>query len=136
MKPTVTFIIPVKEEQDFLIEQINAIFKFSENYQGFCEIILPTDNLNHPKLNLALLAIKLNKVTHPHVKARQLYFTQETSVEDLIENSVNHALGEKIIIVLNTQKDIENLHTNGYMNRELIIAKYALNTQIFEEILN
>lgn len=136
MKPTVTFIIPVGEEQEFLIEQINAVFKFSENYGGFCEIIMPIDKLNHPKIDLALLAIKLNKITHPHVRARPIYYTHETSLEDLIENSLNRAFGEKVIIVLNTTANIEKIQKNGYTDKEIIITKYVLDFSILESMLN
>ena len=75
MKPTITFIVPIQSQQEFLIEQVNAIFKFSENYQGFCEIIMPINEVNHPKLNLIMLTIKLNKITHPHVRTRTIYLT-------------------------------------------------------------
>ena len=135
MKPTITFILPIQTQQEFLIEQLNTVFKFSEHYQGFCEIILPTDEINHPKLNLIMLTIKLNKITHPYVRTRTIYYTHPLGLENLIETSINHALGDKVVIVLNIPEKIENLQINNFLNKNIILTKYILDTDILQQNL-
>jgi len=135
LKSTITFIVPIQTQQEFLIEQLNAIFKFSEHYQGFCEIILPTDEINHPKLNLIMLAIKLNKITHPYVRTRTIYYIHPLGLKNLIETSINHALGDKIVITLNMPEKIENLQINNFMDKNIIITKYILDTHILQQNL-
>ena len=43
LQPTVTFIIPIRNKENFLMEEINTVFEFSEIYPGFCELILAVD---------------------------------------------------------------------------------------------
>ena len=135
MKPTITFIVPIQTQQEFLIEQLNTIFKFSEHYQGFCEIILPTDEINHPKLNLIMLTIKLNKITHPYVRTRTIYYTHPLGLENLIETSISHALGDNVIITINTPEKIENLQIDNFLGKNIVIARYILNMNILQEKL-
>lgn len=136
MKPTISFIIPIQEQQQFLIEQLNAIFKFSECYHGFCEIITPTTDLDNPKLNLIKLAIKLNKVSHPHVRTRQLYFTQKMDLKNLIEIGLSQALGDKIVIVLNIPENVENLEIKNFTDKNIIITQYMVDTDTLQDVIS
>jgi len=136
LKPTISFIIPIQEQQQFLIEQLNAIFKFSECYHGFCEIITPTTDLDNPKLNLIKLAIKLNKASHPHVRTRQLYFTQKMDLKNLIEIGLSQALGDKIVIVLNIPENVENLEIKNFTDKNIIITQYMVDTDTLQDVIS
>jgi len=135
LNPTITFVMPTQNKQEFLIEQINTIFKFSEQYGGFCEIIILTDEVEDAKLKLAWLAIKLNKMSHPHVRTRIIRYTSRIGLTNLIETSINHALGQKIVIITKTPEMIEIAKINDLMNRNILITPYVLNIHSLQENL-
>jgi glycosyltransferase involved in cell wall biosynthesis len=135
LNPTITFVMPTQNKQEFLIEQINTIFKFSEQYEGFCEIIILTDEAEDAKLKLAWLAIKLNKTSHPHVRTRIIRYTSRIGLTNLIETSINHALGQKIVIITNTPEMIEIAKINDLMKRDILITPYVLNICSLQENL-
>jgi len=136
LDPTITFIMPIQNKQDFIIEQINTIFRFSEQYGGFCELVILTDEVENAKLKLAWLAIKLNKISHPHVRTRIIRYTFRIGLTNLIETSINHALGQKIVITTNTPEMIEIAKINDLMNRDILITPYVLNIHSLQENLN
>ncbi len=137
--PTVTFVMPIQDREDFLIEQINTVFKFSKQYQGFCELIIVADGSSgavDATLKIAWLAIKLNKISHPHVRIRFIRYTSELSLNDLIETSVNHAFGQKIMVATKDAEKVEKAKINDMMNREVLITQYLLNPTTIQENLN
>jgi len=135
LNPTITFIMPIQNKQDFLIEQINTIFKFSEQYRGFCEIIVLTDEIEDAKLKLAWLAIKLNKISHPHVRTRIIRYTSKLSLNNLIETSINHALGQKLVVTTNMPEEVEKAEITDVTKREILITQYILDVNTLQEIL-
>ena len=135
LNQTITFIIPIQNKQEFLIEQINAIFKFSEQYGRFCEIIIVTDEIGDAKLKLAWLAMKLNKISHPYVRTKMIRYTSQQSLTDLIETSINHALGQKIVVTINTPKKIEITKITDIMERDILITQYIFDVNILQENL-
>jgi len=135
LNPTITFVIPVQNKQEFLIEQINAIFKFSEHCGGFCEILIVTDEIEDAKLKIAWLAMKLDKISHPNVRTRMIRYTSQQSLTDLIETSINHALGQKIVITTNTPEKVEKAEITDVTKREILISQYILDVNTLQEIL-
>jgi len=135
LNPTITFIMPIQNQKEFLIEQINTIFKFSEQYRGFCEIIVLTDEIEDAKLKLVWLAMKLNKISHPHVRTRMIRYTSKLSLDNLIETSINHALGQKIVITTDTPEKIEKAKITDIMKREILLTQYLLDVSSLQEIL-
>ena len=135
LNQTITFIIPIQNKQEFLIEQINAIFKFSEQYGRFCEIIIVTDEIEDAKLKLAWLAMKLNKINHPHVRTRMIRYTSKLGLQSLIETSINRALGQKIVITTDTPEKIEKAKITDIMKREILLTQYLLDVSSLQEIL-
>jgi hypothetical protein len=135
LNPTITFIMPIQNKKEFLIEQINTIFKFSEQYRGFCEIIILTDEVEDAKLRLAWLAIRLNKISHPHVRTRIIRYTSKLSLDDLIETSVKHALGQKLVITTNIPEKVEKAKITDVTKREILITQYILDVNTLQEIL-
>jgi hypothetical protein len=131
----ITFIIPIQNKQEFLIEQVNAIFKFSEQYGRFCEIIIVTDDIEDAKLKIAWLAMKLNKISHPNVRTRMMRYTSQQSLTDLIETSINHALGQKIVITTSTPEKIEMTKITDMMKRDILITEYIFDVNILQENL-
>jgi glycosyltransferase involved in cell wall biosynthesis len=135
LNQTITFVIPIQNSSEFLIEQINTIFKFSEQYGGFCEIIILTDEIEDAKLKLAWLAMKLNKINHPHVRTRMIRYTSKLGLQSLIETSINHALGQKIVITTDTPEKIEKAKITDVTKREILITQYILDVNTLQEIV-
>jgi len=135
LNQTITFIIPIQNKHEFLIEQINTLFKFSEQYGRFCEIIIVTDDIEDAKLKIAWLAMKLNKISHPNVRTRMIRYTSQQSLTDLIETSINHALGQKIVITTNMPEKIEMTKITDIMERDILITQYIFDVNILQESL-
>jgi len=117
LQPTVTFVLPVQNKQDLVIEQINSFFKFSEQYPGFCEIIIVTDDFEDKRVYLLWLALKLNKVNHPYVRTKMIRYATRLDVEELAETGIKNALGEKLIVATNNLERIEKFLQN---NKDMI----------------
>ena len=135
LNQTITFIIPIQNKHEFLIEQINTLFKFSEQYGRFCEIIIVTDDIEDAKLKIAWLAMKLNKISHPNVRTRMIRYTSQQSLDNLIETSINHALGQKLVITTNTPEKIEMTKITDIMERDILITRYIFDVNILQENL-
>ena len=135
LNQTITFIIPIQNKHEFLIEQINTLFKFSEQYGRFCEIIIVTDDIEDAKLKIAWLAMKLNKISHPHVRTRIIRYTSKLSLDNLIETSVNHALGQKLVITTNIPEKVEKAKITDVTKREILITQYILDVNTLQENL-
>jgi len=82
-----------------------------------------------------MLTIKLNKITHPYVRTRTIYYTHPLGLENLIETSISHALGDNVIITINTPEKIENLQIDNFLGKNIVIARYILNMNILQEKL-
>ena len=134
-KPTLTFIMPMHSTQDFIIEQINTIFRFSEHYGGFCEILILAGEVDALRLKLAWLAMKLNKISHPQVRTRMICYTSKPGLPSLIETGMNQALGQKIIIITSTPEIVENAEINDAWQREILLIRYALDVNALQENL-
>mgnify|MGYP001626212734 CR=1 FL=1 len=137
MEPTITFIVPVTRLQQFLMEQIDAIVKFSQNYDGLCEVMLPTDETGQTKLNIISMAIKIYKTKHPCIRIKPICFPQKTDLQTLINEGVKRAIGHKIFIILNMPEiDIENQKTISLFEneRDIILAKYLLDVNMIERL--
>lgn len=97
-----TFIMPINGKHESLVEQISAVFNFSEVYDGFCEIVIvanATESSVGATLKLAELATRLGKTTHPHVRTRIIRVASSQSLNMLINIGIDHALGQKIMIL-------------------------------------
>jgi hypothetical protein len=134
LHPTITFIVPVQNKEDSLIEQISTMFMLSERYHGFCEIIILGSEAAETLLKLAWLAMKLNKVRHPFVRTKMIRYTSELDIKDLIETGINHALGQRIIIATNNPEAIELEKIKDLMNRDISITPYILDANNIEKI--
>lgn len=134
LQPTITFIMPIQNKEDSLVEQITAIFILSERYHGFCEIIIIGSGTEDATLKIAWLAMELNKIKHPHVRTKMIRYTSRLNINDLVETGINHALGQKIIIATNNPEKIEVEKINGLMGRDISITRSILNAKTLEEI--
>ncbi|MCJ7423707.1 hypothetical protein MUP01_05505 [Candidatus Bathyarchaeota archaeon] len=135
LSPTITFIMPLQDKQEFMIEQINAIFKFSERYAGFCEILMLTDEIENTRLKVASLALRLNKASHPHVRTRIIRYTTPLGLTSLIETSINHAFGQKIVITGNMPEMAEMNKINDVLKRDILVAQNVFDVNALEKSL-
>jgi hypothetical protein len=133
LQPTITFIMPIQNKEDLLVEQIAAMFKLSESYHGFCEIIIIGNGAQDVAVKLAWLTMTLNKVKHPYVRTKMIRYTSQVNINDLIETGINHALGQKIIIATKDPEKIEMEKINDIMNREVSIIRSILDAETLEE---
>lgn len=137
IQPTITFILPVENKQSLVIEQINVCFEFSELYQGFCEIIIVTDDFEDERVYLLWLAMTLNKVNHPGVRAKMIRYTSKLSVKELIDAGLKHATGQKIIVALNNLEKVEGFcHENPNMAQSrILMIPHFLNIDALKALL-
>ena len=133
LQPTITFIMLIQNKEDFLVEQIATMFGFSEHYPGFCEIIIIGDRAGEAAVKLAWLALTLNKIKHPHVRTKMIRYTSELNINDLLQTGLNHALGQKIIIVTNDSEKIEMEKITDMGNRDIHITQYVFDENVLEE---
>ncbi len=118
------------------MEEINTVFKFSELYPGFCELIITADGKEDAAIKLAWLAMKLNKRNHPHVRTKIIRFTSEVDINTLIETSVKNALGQKIIIATDNPKiDLSQIRNSDFLQRKILTVQYLLNTETLGKLL-
>lgn len=137
LQPTVTFIMPIQNRENFLMEEINTVFKFSELYPGFCELIITADLKEDAIIKLVWLAMKLNKTNHPHIRTKIIRFTSQIDVNNLIETSMKSALGQKIIIATDNPKiDLSQIRNSDFLQRDILTVQHLLNTETLEEIVN
>jgi len=137
LQPSVTFILPVQNKQDLVIEQINSFFKFSEQYPGFCEIIVVTDDFEDKGVYLQWLALKLNKVNHPYVRTKMIRYATKLDVKELIETGVKNALGEKVIVAAADDSETikQFLLKNKGMVKDVLVTSDFLNIDALKETL-
>lgn len=135
IRPTITFIMPIQEVQYFAIEQINALFNFSDQYDGFCEILILTDQTEEAWLKLAWLALKLNKLNYPHVRTRMIRYAARLSLPDLMETSISQAVGQRIVVVTDAAADIEETGIYDPMDRDILLMNYTLNLDALKKNL-
>jgi hypothetical protein len=137
LQPTVTFILPVQNKQNLVIEQINSFFKFSEQYLGFCEIIIVTDNFEDKEVYLLWLALKLNKVNHPYVRTKMIRYATKLDVKELIETGIKNALGEKVIVVANNSERIKQflLKDKNTVKDDVLVTSNPFNIDALKETL-
>ena len=137
LQPTITFILPVQNKQSLVIEQINSCFKFSEQYSGFCEIIIVTDDFEDKRVRLLWLAMELNKINHPHVRTKMIRYTSKLDINKLIETGIKHALGQKIIVATNNSEKIEQfqLENTKMIKSDILVTPHFLNIDALKETL-
>lgn len=137
LQPTVTFLLPVQNKQNLVIEQINSFFKFSEQYPGFCEIIIVTDNFEDKEVYLLWLALKLNKVNHPYVRTKMIRYATKLDVKELIETGIKNALGEKVIVVANNSERIKQflLKDKNTVKDDVLVTSNPFNIDALKETL-
>jgi hypothetical protein len=141
LNPTVTFIIPLKGKQELLVEQIGALFGFSEAYSGFCEIVIVIDETvgsTDATLKLAELAAKLGKRSHPHVRTRIVRSMWPQNMDGLIDIAMNYALGQKMIVLTNSESSgVALSHRSGLdsFGRSILITDFLTGENTLEKFL-
>lgn len=138
IQPKITFVLPVQNKQSLVVEQINSCFKFSELYTGFCEIIIVTDDFDDKRVHLCWLALKLNKVNHPHVRMKMIRYTSKLGVNELIETGLNHATGQKIIVVLTDSDNVEEFSfdkISRILQNRILMVPHFLDIDALRETL-
>ena len=137
MQPTITFIIPIKKRNELLIEEINTIFKFSELYPGFCELIVVTDEEKNVIVKLAWIAMKLNKENHPYVRTKIIRYISKVNIKNLIETGLKTALGEKIIIATNNLKiKLKQIQNLDPLKRKILKIQHLLDIEELMDFIN
>jgi len=132
MYPTVSFILPIQNNMDFLLEQINAVFKFSDRYPGFCELIIVSDVLENGIFKLIWLTIKLNKIGHIHVRTKIIRYASRVEFEELVKTGVKSALGERIVIAADTP--ITGDFMDGFGKKDIIVTRFLFDENIFKSL--
>lgn len=132
MHPTISFIMPIQGKMDFLMEQINAVFKFSERYSGFCELIIVSDVLENGVFKLVWLMVKLNKVTHPHVRTRIIRYAPPVKFEELVRMGIKCSLGDKIVVAASTP--VKGFDSDGFRRRDVIVTSFLFDENVLKNL--
>ncbi|MEM2780696.1 MAG: hypothetical protein QXG39_08945 [Candidatus Aenigmatarchaeota archaeon] len=115
--PMLSFIIPVQDgENSQTVERINIAFHLAKNYGGFSEIITVIDGADHKTCKITWLAIKFNKTSTPHVRTAITYHASTHGLAEAIKTGISRAIGEKIIILLNQNNNVEHIKNIPELN--------------------
>jgi len=131
--PTITFIITMTNMQELPLEQISTIFTFSERYSGFCEILILAGEAEELEIKLAWLAMKLHGINHPHVRTRMVRYPTQLSLMNLLETTINFALGQKIMMTTNSPEIREEI--KKMTKKNILITKSLHNADTIQKIL-
>jgi len=104
LNPTITFIVTMPKDEELPVEQLNTLFKFSEKNDRFCEILVVTDELEESRVRVVWLTLKLNQITHPHVRTRMIRCTSPEGLAETAKTAMNITTGQTIIVTSDTQK--------------------------------
>lgn len=118
LNPTITFIVIMPKDHELPVEQLNTLFKFSEKNDRFCEILVVTDELEESRVKVVWLTLKLNQITHPHVRTRMLRCTSPEGLAETVKTTMNMTTGQTIIVASDTQKLAERTATQNREKRK------------------
>ena len=118
LNPTITFIVTMPKDYELPIEQLNTLFKFSEKNDRFCEILVVTDELEESRVKVVWLTLKLNRITHPHVRTRMIRCTSPEGLAETVKTTMNMTTGQTIIVASDTQKLAEKTATQNREKRK------------------
>jgi len=119
--PTITFIITMTNKQELPLDHIATIFKFTEQYNGLCEILILAAETEELRIKLAWLAMKLRGVNHPHVRTRMIRYPTQSSLMSLLETTMSLALGQRILVTTNSPEIREEI--KKMTNENILIPK-------------
>jgi hypothetical protein len=118
LNPTITFIVIMPKDHELPVEQLNTLFKFSEKNDRFCEILVVTDELEESRVKVVWLTLKLNRITHPHVRTRMIRCTSPEGLAETVKTTMNMTTGQTIIVASDTQKLAERTATQNREKRK------------------
>ena len=118
LNPTITFIVIMPKDEELPVEQLNTLFKFSEKNDRFCEILVVTDELEESRVKVVWLTLKLNRITHPHVRTRMIRCTSPEGLAETVKTTMNMTLGKTIMVASDTQKLAEKTATQNREKRK------------------
>ena len=118
LNPTITFIVIMPKDHELPVEQLNTLFKFSEKNDRFCEILVVTDELEESRVKVVWLTLKLNRITHPHVRTRMIRCTSPEGLAETVKTTMNMTLGQTIMVASDTQKLAERTATQNREKRK------------------
>lgn len=118
LNPTITFIVIMPKDEELPVEQLNTLFKFSEKNDRFCEILVVTDELEESRVKVVWLTLKLNQITHPHVRTRMIRCTSPEGLAETVKTTMNMTTGQTIIVASDTQKLAERTATQNREKRK------------------
>jgi len=118
LNPTITFIVTMPKDHEPPVEQLNTLFKFSEKNDRFCEILVVTDELEESRVKVVWLTLKLNQITHPHVRTRMIRCTSPEGLAETVKTTMNMTPGQTIIVASDTQKLAERTATQNREKRK------------------
>jgi hypothetical protein len=119
--PTITFIITMTNKQELPLNHIATLFKFTEQYNGFCEILILAGETEDVRTKLAWLAMKLRGINHPNVRTRMIRYPSQSSLMNLLETTMSFAFGQKILVTTNSPEIREQI--KKMTNKNILITE-------------
>jgi len=121
----ITFIMTMTDDQELSVPQTDALFKFSEKYDGFCEILILVGEVKELKMKLTWLAMTLNNKNHPKVRAKMIRYTSQYDLISQIESNVNLALGRKIVVISSCPEVRERIENMKAHDKSALTTQYT-----------
>jgi len=97
--PTVSFIVPLFNEEQTVAECVEKLFNYASRHDGFVEIFLVDNGSQDQTYEIAYAAIEVNKRKFPRLRAKLIRLTEKLGVSEIIELCSRYALGQKMIVV-------------------------------------
>jgi hypothetical protein len=109
LSPTTTFIITMTDKKELPLDHIATIFKFTEQQDGFYEILILAAETEDVRTKLTWLAMQIHAASHPHVRTRMIRYPSQSSLTDLLETTMNLATGQRILVTTNAPEIREKI---------------------------
>jgi cellulose synthase/poly-beta-1,6-N-acetylglucosamine synthase-like glycosyltransferase len=97
--PSVSFIVPAYNEEEFISRCVTSLFENASRYLGLCEIIVVDDGSSDYTYEVAWATIQKCRGIWPHVRGRVVRHSVNLGKAEAIRTGVNKSLGELIATV-------------------------------------
>ena len=97
--PTVTFIVPARDEEKHISRCLTSLFKAAAYYPAPCQIIVVDDGSTDQTYRNAWKTIQDNRKLWPHVRAKVVWHSANLGKLEALRTATNKAMSELIATV-------------------------------------
>ena len=97
--PTVSFIIPVFNQEKNVADYINRIFGSISGHEGFVEVIVVDNGSHDCTYEVAYATLELKRKGRPNVRVRAIKQTVRLDLVEAVKLGLRKAIGQVYVIV-------------------------------------